>query len=112
MLGTNFLKRAQQVTESAIQTKIVSEWVHAQKSIGQAILNAASQGNWSCRYMMTHKANGDKAEKLLVATGFKVTQVSNRTHQYISTFHGNQHDIRTTQAVLRHSRNQELLGKE
>lgn len=80
MLDTNFLNRVQQVTESAIQTKIDSEWVHAQKSIGQTILNAASQGNWSCRYMMAHQVNGDKAEKLLVATGFKVTQVSNRTH--------------------------------
>lgn len=80
MIDTNFLNRVQQVTKSAIQTKIDSEWVLAQKAIGQAILNAASQGDWSCRYMMAHKINGDKAEKMLVDIGFKVTQVSNRTH--------------------------------
>ena len=80
MLDTNFLNRVQQVTESAIQTKIDSEWVHAQKAIGQTILNAATQGNWSCRFMMSHQVNGDKAEKMLTDTGFKVTQVSNRTH--------------------------------
>lgn len=80
MLDSNFLNRVQQVTKSAIQTKIDSEWSHAQKAIGQAILIAASQGNWSCRYMLTHKVNGIKAEMLLLTIGFKVTQVSNRTH--------------------------------
>lgn len=80
MLDSNFLNRVQQVTQSAIQTKIDSEWTPAQKAIDQTILNAAAQGNWSCRCMMDHQANGDKVEKLLVAAGFKVTQVSNRTH--------------------------------
>ena len=85
MLDTNFLKRVQQVTESAIQTKIDSEWVHDEKSIGQTIFNAAAKGSRSCKYKMVNKVNGDKAKKLLVAAGFKVTQVINRTH--LADFH-------------------------
>lgn len=80
MLDTNFFNHVQQVTKSAIQTKIDSEWVNAQKDIGHTILNEAARGNWSCRYIMTHKVNGIKAEMLLLTIGFKVTQVSNRTH--------------------------------
>ena len=80
MLDTSFLNRVQQVTESAIQTKIDSEWLQAQKTIVQSILSAATKGNWSCNFMMAHQVNGDKAEKMLTDNGFRVTQVSNRTH--------------------------------
>lgn len=80
MLDSNLLNQVQQLTSSVIQKSIDAEWVNAQKQLGQTILDAAKKGDWTCRYFMTHQVNGFKAVSLLEELGFKVNQVTNRSH--------------------------------